>query len=362
MGRFKQFDEVGTAFRNSKGKVKAAPDLPAGVRIADTHCHLNMFERPELAIARAAHYGFGFLCCLVDTAERPEENPEDGEFYVPAAQAYGSADRWLSGAREILDTWGERETALPTLRFAVGVHPHNARLWDEGAGGAVEEMLDLLKNPLTCCLGEIGLDYHYDFSPRETQQKVFARQLRLAHETGLPVSLHLREAHADALAILRREGVPEAGCIVHCFNLGPADVEPFVELGCHIAFGGPLTFRKAYYTRDACLRVPLDRLLTETDAPYMAPEPLRGTLCAPDHIVFTLRKMLDCFGYAGEEAAVEALQPRPVDFENGAKPVDLGALDFTGLQCGLTEAEFCDRLYRNALGLLDRPPTDWQRS
>lgn len=88
--------------------------------------------------------------------------------------------------------------------------------------------------------------------------------------------MHLREAHDDALAILRETGVPKAGCIVHCFNLDAQTLAPFLELGCYVAFGGPLTFKKSWETRAAALDVPLDRLLTETDAPYMAPEPLRA--------------------------------------------------------------------------------------
>lgn len=349
---FKQYDYFDTVFRNSKGKEKQAPQLPCGIAVADSHCHLNMLDHPELALARAAHYGFNFVCCLVDTAEPPSE---DGGV-LSAAQAYEALAAWRADARRILGEWGEGQVELPRVRFACGVHPHNARYWD----GAKDELVELLKNPLTGCLGEIGLDYHYDFSPRDVQREVFATQLRLAHETQLPVSLHLREAHDDALEILRREGVPAAGCIVHCFNLDAEVLAPFVELGCYIAFGGPLTFRKAYYTRAAAVHVPLDRLLTETDAPYMAPEPLRGTLCAPDHTLFTLRTLLDCFGYAGEERALELMRPRAIDVENGAESRPADSIDFARLQGGLDEAQFCNKVDANAVALLDRAPTAWQ--
>lgn len=353
---FKSFDARDYALHNSKGKEKAPAQLPNGARLADTHCHLSMLDDPALAVARAAHYGFGFLCCVLDPAEG--QTAEGGASELSAAQALSALDVWLDGAQQLLAGWGEPETPLPQVRFAVGVHPHNAKDF----ACAQDELRELLADPRVSCLGEIGLDYHYDLSPRDVQREVFAAQLRLAHETGLPVSLHLREAHDEALEILRREGVPQAGCILHCFNLDTQTMQPFVELGCHIAFGGPLTFKKAYYTRDACLHVPLDKLLTETDAPYMAPEPLRGTVCLPDHAQFSLRMLLDCFGYAGGRAAIDALQPRPSDIENGATPVELGDIDFDALQQGLDAAAFATRVYENAVGLLGRVPTAWQRA
>lgn len=352
---FKTFDSCDFELRTSKGKAKPAPALPAGVRLADTHCHLNMLERPGLALARAAHYGFGFLCCVLDPAESLSGG--EAERFPSAAETLDSLDVWEEDARQILASWGEAGRELPRVRFAVGVHPHNAKDFARAEDG----LLRLLHDARVSCLGEVGLDYHYDLSPRNVQRRVFACQLRLAHETGLPVSLHLREAHAEALDILRAEGVPRAGCILHCFNLDKEALRPFAELGCHIAFGGPLTFRKAFYTRLACLQVPPERLLVETDAPYMAPEPLRGTVCLPDHAQFTLRKLLDCFGYAGVATALKALQPRPSDIENGAVAVGLEDVDFAALQQGLTEAQFAARLYDNAMALLDRAPTPWQR-
>ena len=107
----------------------------------------------------------------------------------------------------------------------------------------------MLKDPRVAALGEIGLDYHYDFSPRDDQREAFRRQLRLAKEAGLPVALHLREAHDEALAIMREEGFPEAGTLLHCFNLDWATLEPWVEEGCYVAFGGALTFKNADDTR-----------------------------------------------------------------------------------------------------------------
>lgn len=339
LSSFKQFEERDTLFRTSKGKVKEPPVLPKGVRVADTHCHLGTLNDAPLALARCACRGVRFLECITDPTE------ED----VP--RLYESLEGWRAQAQALLEEWGAGESALPRVRMACGVHPHNAKDWAAGEGA----LRTLLAHPLTSCMGEIGLDYHYDLSPRPVQREVFARQLQLAQEAGVPVALHLREAHADALAILREQGVPQAGCIVHCFNLDAATLAPFVELGCYIALGGPLTFRKSFETRAACVDVPLDRLLTETDAPYMAPEPLRGTVCLPDHVVYTLRMLLDCFGYAGEEAALALMTPRASDVGEGVEPEPLAHPGFAALQCGQSEAGFAALLYRNATQLLDRP-------
>ena len=347
-GDFKRFDETDFAFRNSKGKVKQAPELPDGVHVADTHCHVNMLDNPELALARSAAHGVSFICCMTDPAEQPRATGEDST-RLSAAQSYDAFDAWIDGARAFLEAWNISDIEVPRIRYACGVHPHNAKYWDQAA----DELDELLKRSETCCLGEIGLDYHYDFSPRDVQRDVFAQQLAMAKDAGLPVSLHLREAHDEALEILNSVGVPDAGCILHCFNLGPEDLAPFLELGCYVALGGPLTFKKSWYTRAAVMDVPIDRLLTETDAPYMAPEPLRGTVCMPDQTVYTLRMMLDCFGYAGAERALELIQPRQIDIDNGIVAPLAKDIDYDQLRNGLDERSFCDQLYENALCLLD---------
>lgn len=344
---FKQFEEADFAFRNSKGKIKKAPALPENARVADTHCHLNMLDNPGLALARAAAHGVTFICSMTDPAEIFAHAGDDSA-RLGAVQSYDAVEKWLCDARDYLDEWDMQDRALPEIACACGVHPHNAKFFEQ----AEDELRTLLARREASCLGEIGLDYHYDFSPRDVQREVFARQLAMAHECGLSVSLHLREAHADALEILRREGVPRAGCIVHCFNLGPEDVLPFVELGCHIALGGPLTFKKCWGTRAALAKVPVEKILTETDAPYMAPEPLRGTVCGPDQTVFTMRKLLDCFGYSGDELARELMRPRQIDIDNGVVAPPLEDLDFEKLRRGMDERAFCERVYENAVALL----------
>ena len=340
---FKYFDICDVEFRNSKGKVRPAPALPQQMPVADVHCHLGMLPDAPLALARAAHHGVSFIECITDPSE-----VEEGEL---AAQAvYDAIPAWQEQAASLLQDMGSCCQEAPRIRMACGVHPHNARLWGE----AKPALLKLLAHPLTSCIGEIGLDYHYDLSPRDVQRDVFAQQLRLAHELGLPVELHIREAHADAVEILQREGVPQAGCVLHCFNLGPADVRPFVELGCYISLGGPLTFKKEYETRAAVALVDSHRLLTETDAPYMAPEPCRGVACEPGHTAYTLRMLLDCMGYSGQEHARELMSPRPKDAEQGARPALDEPADCMAMQDGLDELQMAQRIYSNAVGLFDR--------
>ncbi len=213
---------------------------------------------------------------------------------------------------------------MPRIRIATGCHPHNAKHYDDALEAALRERL---ADPRVCAVGEIGLDYHYDFSPRDDQRQAFRRQVRLAKECGLPVVLHVREAHDEAFSLMQEEGFPEAGTLLHCFNLDWATLEPWVEAGCHVAFGGPLTFKKADEVREAASKVPLDRLLTETDAPYMTPEPMRGMMCGPDHVLFTAERLAEVRGCA----------PGP------------------------KRAAFLRQLLANARELLDRDPTPWQQ-
>jgi TatD DNase family protein len=271
-----------THFRNSKGKLVELPELAGVAPVADTHCHLDMLHHPALALARAAAHGVDFIVSVCDPSEDP-------------AYTYRELPHWRKAARELLEEWnselppGQRELPEPPhVRILIGCHPHNAAKYNPELEHL---MLALAKQPVTCGIGEIGLDYHYDHSPREQQREVFARQLSLAREMMLPVALHLREAHADGLAILREQGSFPAGILLHCYNLDYNTLEPFLELGCHVAFGGPLTFKKSDDVRDAAARAPLDCLVTETDAPFMTPEPVRGCVCGPEHTIFTAMRL-----------------------------------------------------------------------
>lgn len=336
--------------RHGKWRPVEAPVLRAPV--ADTHAHVQLLPRPALALARAGAFGVRFICTIVDVWEDGSATFDNlgawrdealsllprladealGHVPMEAGEAdwpgfYGA--NLLSGdaawAAELAQAVGARIQAagspaalVPRLRIAVGCHPHNASHYDS----ALEALLcQRLHDPRVAALGEVGLDYHYDFSPREVQREVFRRQIALAHEVGLPLVLHMREAHDDGFAILKEEGFPQAGVLLHCFNLDSAEVRRWVEAGCYIAFGGPLTFKGADDVRQAAAVVPWDRLLTETDSPYMAPEPMRGVACDPAHTVFTADLL----------CRVEGLDPASPQGE-----------------------AFLSLVYANALGLLDR--------
>jgi TatD DNase family protein len=270
-------------FRDVKGRVVEAPALASPV--ADTHAHLDMLHHPALALARCAANGVDFVVTVVDPTEDP-------------AYTYRGLGEWTRKARALLDEWGARVPVSRT-RVIVGCHPHNAGKFTR----EIEQILiKCASRPVTAGIGEIGLDYHYDLSPRSVQREVFKRQLALANEMMLPVALHLREAHDDGLRILTEDGPPAAGTLLHCFNLDFETLEPFLELGCHVAYGGPLTFKKSDDVRDAAQKTPIARIVTETDAPFMAPEPLRGTICGPEDTVFTAARLVEAFGFEGREA------------------------------------------------------------
>lgn len=263
-----------TYLRDSKQRVVEPPNFAAQTHIADTHAHLDMLHHPGLALARAAAHGVSFIVTVIDPTEDP-------------SYTLNNLDGWLSEAEELLVEWGEGSTTheVPEVRIIMGCHPHNASHFNQD----IEDTLvrALTTDARVVGIGEVGLDYHYDNSPRDVQQQIFRRQIQLAHEHNTTITLHLREAHEEGLRILREEGIPKQGLLLHCFNLDYAMLEPFLELGALVAYGGPLTFKKCDDVRDAASRTPLERLVTETDCPFMAPVPVRGTVCEPASVVFT---------------------------------------------------------------------------
>ena len=312
-----------TAFlqRRKKGKfreVEAPGVVSLGAPIADTHAHLQMLQNPAARLARCAVYGVRFVCAMTDPVEDPD-------------CTYSHIEFWQEEARNLLLQAGVDQyvSQVPAIRIAIGCHPHNAKRYCD----AVEEVLiQRLHDPRTCALGEVGLDYHYDLSPRDVQRSVFRRQITLAKEAGIPLILHMREAHDEGFQILKEEGVfdtesPTPDVLLHCFNLDSASLKPWADAGCYIAYGGPLTFKKAEEVREGALHVPLDKLLTETDSPYMTPEPMRGMECGPEHTVFTAAKMLEVRGCDTE----------------------------------IEQRAFLEHIYHNTLGLLNREPTSWQQ-
>ena len=169
---------------------------------------------------------------------------------------------------------------------AIGVHPHDAKLFDEAAEARLTNLVK--QNSKVVAWGEIGLDYHYDHSPREVQREIFMRQLRIARSLDLPVVIHSREADDDTIDLLRDEltEYPRAG-VLHCFGGSLQMARAAIELGFFISFAGNLTFKKAEDLRDIARQLPLDRLLIETDCPYLTPVPYRGKRNEPARVLET---------------------------------------------------------------------------
>ena len=187
----------------------------------------------------------------------------------------------------------------PFIYTTVGVHPHEARLLD---GELYARLSDLSEHPKVIAWGEIGLDYHYDNSPRDRQREAFRRQLQLARSRSLPAVIHTREAEADTLEILNEEwkgsGLPG---IIHCFTGTHAFAEEAIKLGFYISLSGVITFKKSADLRDTALRLPLERILIETDSPFLAPLPHRGRRNEPAYVVETARVIARLRGVGTEE-------------------------------------------------------------
>lgn len=165
---------------------------------------------------------------------------------------------------------------------AVGVHPHDAKTFTQADVPQLTAWLT--QEPKVKALGEIGLDYYYDLSPRDVQRDVFARQLDLAYDLGKPVILHVRDAHGDTLDVLRAQAGRLPHCVLHCCSASWESAKVYLNLGCMISFAGPVTFKRSVHLQEVARNVPLDRLMIETDSPYLAPEPVRGRRNEPANV------------------------------------------------------------------------------
>jgi TatD DNase family protein len=232
--------------------------------LVDSHCHLDneQFNADrDQVIARALEAGVDALVAI-----GTGDGPPDLEAGVRLAELHAC----------ILAT--------------VGVHPHDAaKISDDGVYARLAE---LLRHSKVIALGEIGLDYHYDFSPREVQRQAFIEQMRIAREARKPIVIHTREAWADTLALLEQHWAPSGlPGIMHCFSGGPEEAEQCLKLGFYLSFGGIVTFPKATKVQEAARIAPADRILVETDAPYLAPVPRRGKRNEPAFVMETARKL-----------------------------------------------------------------------
>jgi len=196
--------------------------------------------------------------------------------------------------------------AWPECRFAVGVHPHHANHYaadPTAAAAAVVARLDAL--PLARAVGEIGLDYHYDFSPRDVQQAVFRVQLRLARSRDLPIVIHTREAEDDTLRVLAEEGGPALRGVFHCFTGDAAAASRALATGFYLSIPGVVSFPKAEPLRAALPQVPANRLLVETDSPYLAPVPHRGKRNEPARVATVVERVAAARGETPDIVAAQ---------------------------------------------------------
>jgi TatD DNase family protein len=230
--------------------------------VIDSHCHLADAAYAadiEDVVGRAHEAGVSGGLCVLACGDAQE-----------AAQAVRVAGLW------------------PALRFSVGVHPHQAHEFAGREGRVVTAVSEELSaRPAACAVGEIGLDYHYDHSPRDVQRDVFGRQVRFARESGKPIVVHTREADEDTIRIVRDEGGGEVRGVFHCFSGTERLADQALALGFMLSFSGIVTFPRAEPIRAIAAAVPADRLLVETDCPYLAPVPLRGRRNEPAFVVRT---------------------------------------------------------------------------
>jgi len=226
------------------------------------------------------------------------------------ADARAQIDRaWRAGLTGIIamagaTRVGEYEPTLalasaePRIFAAVGLHPHAA---SEASDRVLDGVRRALDHGRVVALGEIGLDYHYNHSTPAEQRRAFARQLRLAHDARLPIVIHTREADGDTLAILRDEGAGELGGVVHCFSSGGELAAGALALGLYLSFSGIVTFPNAEAVRAVATSAPLDRLLAETDSPFLSPIPFRGRANEPCRVLHVVEKLAELRGISVEE-------------------------------------------------------------
>lgn len=245
------------------------------MKLVDSHCHLDgktFTGDLDEVIARARAAGVETMVSI-----GTGDGPPDLEAGIRLAERY------------------------PFIYATVGVHPHDAAKAEEAT---YTELIALAAHPKVVAMGEMGLDYHYNFAPPEVQREVFIRQLAVARECALPIVIHTREAWDDTFAILSAHWSADGpGGIMHCFSGGPREAEEALGLGFHLSFSGIVTYPKAVEVHEAARLCPLDRLLVETDAPYLAPTPHRGKRNEPAYVVRTAERLAELRGETPEAIA-----------------------------------------------------------
>lgn len=259
----------------NKSKSQAPKSPPHVPGLIDSHCHLDyppMSDDVGAALARAAAAGVEQVVHIGCSLDRIE----------PALELARTHDN---------------------VFVSLGVHPHDAVDLDDAL---LARLRGLAGDPKVVAIGETGLDYYYDRSPREVQREAFARHIELAREVDKPLVLHIREAHADAWAILDDTTARDNPGIVHCFTGGPDEAREWIGRGWHLAFSGISTFKTAAHIREAAVLCPDDRILLETDAPFLAPVPVRGRKNEPANVAFTCVHLAQARGVSPDALARQA--------------------------------------------------------
>jgi TatD DNase family protein len=256
--------------------------------IIDTHCHLadpKLYVDLDDVLSRAADAGIGSIVSVgaISSIETDRRTVEIAERH-------------------------------PHVYAAIGVHPHDAKDCDADRIGALRELAQSKK---VVAIGESGLDFHYMHSPVEAQEAALRRHLELASELDLPITIHCRDAEERLTAIVREVGMPPRGGVIHCFTGNTEAAREFVALGFHISFSGIVTFRNARDIQAAAPTIPADRVMVETDAPYLAPEPYRGKRNEPAYVRRTLEVLAKLRG-------VEANDLAPITSENARRLFRIG--------------------------------------
>ena len=243
--------------------------------IIDTHCHLadpKLYADLDSVLSRAADAGIAAIVSVgaISSIETDRRTVEIAERH-------------------------------PHIYAAIGVHPHDAKDCD---ADRVRQLRELAQSKKVVAIGESGLDFHYMHSPVEAQEASLRRHLELAAELELPIVIHCRDAEERVVAIVREVGMPSRGGVIHCFTGNRDAAREFVALGFHISFSGIVTFRNAREVQEAAPTVPEDRVMVETDAPYLAPEPYRGKRNEPAFLRRTLEVLAKLRGIEAEELAI----------------------------------------------------------
>ncbi|NLO20968.1 MAG: TatD family hydrolase [Syntrophomonadaceae bacterium] len=240
--------------------------------LIDSHAHLQDREFKndlDQVLARATGAGVEKIVCI-------------GFDYLASRQAVELAQRHKN------------------IFATVGIHPHDAKTLDEQT---LESLYNLALKPGVVAIGEIGLDYYRNLSPLEQQKKAFVEQIKMAQELGKPVVIHDRDAHQDVLEIIKKERAGVNGGIMHCYSGHTPLALELIKEGFYISFAGPLTFKNAKKSHEVAQKIPLDRILVETDCPYLSPEPYRGKRNEPARVKLVAQKLAELRGLSLEEIA-----------------------------------------------------------